>query len=626
MKTIFISYARKDKTKVQVLHDALTTVGGKAWWDDNLPAGVHTESVIRDAIRSAGCVIVAWSKQSVSDDSDWVPDEARLAKDSNKYVPVRIESGFDIPLGFGGRHTLDLSSWSGSPDAPEFTKLRESIERVMGEPLGTGESPDASQAGATTPNSEPLQEARADKKTEAASLDRSELADPLLSERLVALQQYLGPMTQMDKYVDEVFRDIPTAFSGDDEDKWAELVSDISRQVKGLSSTLEEIKRRLLGITHVADEGATNEIQELWRLYRETNDDSQQIFQESIELIGGLRLRGSLIETNVWEIADELIRFWARWTAGSKPFLTIPTPKETFSKTVRRVIHLRFPEWTIWNLPQTAHELGRVLVSEPGDLKDLIQAEADAWMESITATRSVGDNTIKLAKKWQIERLQVLAADAFATYTMGPAYACSAIMLRLDPSVSEDQGPDPAGFKRVHTILDVLQRMDRGSGRRSLYKDVIEHLEDDWKRGLEKASPGTYIDNAEKERLDGFIASILQQFNVNFLPQVRYSGEQGSKGWRDAQEWADQWEADMEDGRTELSLPEIQVTSKLRDALNAAWLCRLYRSNHVEKITEASNELCAAILDEQKKAKGRPIGATRTFDERKRTRTRSVRG
>ena len=77
------------------------------------------------------------------------------------------------------------------------------------------------------------------------------------------------------------------------------------------------------------------------------------------------------------------------------------------------------------------------------------------------------------------------------------------------------------------------------------------------------------------------------------------------------------WEEEIKRGESLLSLPDVLATSKLRDALNAAWLCRLYQPDSVVKIDGAAQELCNAILEKQKRGFGTLRQAPRDYPERR---------
>jgi hypothetical protein len=60
---VFISYAREDKPKAELIAQALGREGLSVWWDRKIPPGKSYSQVIEEALQSAKCIIVLWSKQ-----------------------------------------------------------------------------------------------------------------------------------------------------------------------------------------------------------------------------------------------------------------------------------------------------------------------------------------------------------------------------------------------------------------------------------------------------------------------------------------------------------------------------------------------------------------------------------
>ncbi len=130
---IFISYARTDRPRVAPLADALTAQGYDVWWDALIEGGAGFAATIEAKLEAADAVIVVWSATSVA--SDWVRDEAAHARDRKRIVPVSLD-GTTPPLGFRQYHTVDLSKWRGSAEAPEMASVVAGIAGVgMGSPV-----------------------------------------------------------------------------------------------------------------------------------------------------------------------------------------------------------------------------------------------------------------------------------------------------------------------------------------------------------------------------------------------------------------------------------------------------------------------------------------------------------
>jgi hypothetical protein len=132
MADIFISYATVDRPLARRLADALEARGWSVWWDhSNLHGGQHFDRVIEKAICGARVVIVVWSKTSV--ESGWVRDEATLALEEQKLVPLRIDM-IRLPMRFRNIHTIDLSSWTGETEAEPFERLVKDLGHYLGPP------------------------------------------------------------------------------------------------------------------------------------------------------------------------------------------------------------------------------------------------------------------------------------------------------------------------------------------------------------------------------------------------------------------------------------------------------------------------------------------------------------
>ena len=100
------------------------------WWDRTIPPGRQFDEVIEEALDSARCVVVLWSKASVA--STWVKTEAAEAMRRKILVPVLIED-VKIPLEFRRLQAADLSQWTGGSTHEEVQKFFSSIGRNVGE-------------------------------------------------------------------------------------------------------------------------------------------------------------------------------------------------------------------------------------------------------------------------------------------------------------------------------------------------------------------------------------------------------------------------------------------------------------------------------------------------------------
>jgi hypothetical protein len=124
MSDIFISYARADKDKAELLANAFSSNGWSVWWDREIPPGQSFDETIESALNAARCVVVLWSKHSVS--SRWVKTEAAEGAERGTLVPAMIDHA-PIPLEFKRIEAADLSDWQGELSHREFDQMLKSV-------------------------------------------------------------------------------------------------------------------------------------------------------------------------------------------------------------------------------------------------------------------------------------------------------------------------------------------------------------------------------------------------------------------------------------------------------------------------------------------------------------------
>jgi TIR domain-containing protein len=135
MSDIFVSYASADRERARLIADALASRGWSVWWDRTIPPGKEFDQVIEEALDSAKCVVVLWSKTSTA--STWVKTEAAEAMRRKILVPALIDD-IKIPLEFRRLQAADLSRWQGEHSDPELEKFFASIQANIsgiGEPV-----------------------------------------------------------------------------------------------------------------------------------------------------------------------------------------------------------------------------------------------------------------------------------------------------------------------------------------------------------------------------------------------------------------------------------------------------------------------------------------------------------
>jgi hypothetical protein len=128
---VFISYAREDRGRIEVLARALAEARGwSAWWDRDIPFGKAFDQIVWEAINNTRCVVVAWSSQSIK--SNWVIEEALYGREHGILVPVLLDD-VQPPFGFHRIQAADLQDWDGTAENAVFQKLVADIANVIGQ-------------------------------------------------------------------------------------------------------------------------------------------------------------------------------------------------------------------------------------------------------------------------------------------------------------------------------------------------------------------------------------------------------------------------------------------------------------------------------------------------------------
>jgi hypothetical protein len=105
----------------------------------------------------------------------------------------------------------------------------------------------------------------------------------------------------------------------------------------------------------------------IWAEYeRLAYQDGEPLFGEYVDLLGGLALRNTGIDSGICAMADALIRR-LHYVGGRERLyhsVAVPARRGAPERTMARIIRLGFPEWTVWAVPLAAHEYGHVGVAD----------------------------------------------------------------------------------------------------------------------------------------------------------------------------------------------------------------------------------------------------------------------
>ncbi len=131
MSDIFLSYDSHDIEIAKVLAAALELEGWTVFFDRKIPPGKTWRQFIGAEIDKCLCMVVAWSKHSI--ESDWVYEEADIAKKRNILVPILLDH-VHPPLGFTSIQAANLVGWQGKQDKSEgYNALCQSIKEIVGQ-------------------------------------------------------------------------------------------------------------------------------------------------------------------------------------------------------------------------------------------------------------------------------------------------------------------------------------------------------------------------------------------------------------------------------------------------------------------------------------------------------------
>ena len=126
---VFISYKSERRPAISHLARVIENYGYSVWFDYALMPGGSFSAQIERELRAARAVIVVWcsmSVRSVEGKTNWVVEEADLAKSLGTYLPVWLEP-VDLPLGFRMGDVIDISEWNGDPRSHEIDRLIEQL-------------------------------------------------------------------------------------------------------------------------------------------------------------------------------------------------------------------------------------------------------------------------------------------------------------------------------------------------------------------------------------------------------------------------------------------------------------------------------------------------------------------
>jgi hypothetical protein len=321
------------------------------------------------------------------------------------------------------------------------------------------------------------------------------------------------------------------------------------------------------------------------------------LFSEYVDLLRGVALRSAGFGdddaqlSDLFLIADQLPGLWGRVDGWSWQSLAVPSRQDGSGSSEAMVLRVGFPEWTIWALPFVQHGFGHVFAKKrqfaPPGSTDAINAEA--------------------------------LADALATVATGPAYACAALLLRLDPAEvkrpTEEKGPTEA-TARSATILVTLRRIAAADSDGPV-AILTDRLCSEWREAV--AAAGGDVDAFDSAMAAPLSADLADWARRELLGPA--SGDPAQPLWLRRWGTIATWAGHLQKGQHEkIDLADLAIKRDDRRMalvfmLDAAWLARVgtQASEDSEDSEDAENVIAkgaiAKMLEVVRPQARQPAGA-----------------
>lgn len=281
--------------------------------------------------------------------------------------------------------------------------------------------------------------------------------------------------------------------------------------------------------------------------------DLAGLFEEILALVEGAALRAASFDDGYCHVADAMLDEIVRKTDVPWGAFTVLGSREFYARSTR-VIRVRYPSRSFWELPVVAHELGHFLGPE------LKRTDGAQWVHPFVDMLEEARADQPHYWSW----LHEVFADIFATHVLGPCYGLACAFDRFDPVEARDHSAThPAPNTRMAVIAAVLD----GSGAIEEAAWVRRAMLTAWRSSTGDA--GT-ADGAEglgalpEPFRSWFTAS--SDLLAEFLPTAGYNG------WLRAMLLAQQLTA--ADAPADVSLGHSDG-QRIRNVVNGAWLARL---------------------------------------------------
>jgi len=265
-------------------------------------------------------------------------------------------------------------------------------------------------------------------------------------------------------------------------------------KLSGVDDWRNDLQMRADDLRNHIDQDVTT-----WNQLTKAEADAQdQVFGRSVELLGGIALRDARLNADVCELADELLR---SIRPTELKHYAILGGLSIILMRLERIIRLPFPQWSVWDLPFAVHEFWHVNRKTSSEVRERIMRALPPGLLNDT--------------QWD-----ACLADAFAVYSVGPAFGFAAIALWFLPS-------DPSYDPRVQIIRAMLRAMDQGwgGGASESYLDVANDLEIAWRGAVDQARSGVPPSPASSGPFEAIYAELMKETVDDALKEFVTSNE-----------------------------------------------------------------------------------------------------
>lgn len=347
----------------------------------------------------------------------------------------------------------------------------------------------------------------------------------------------------------------------------------LDRQMENLATKYDEMLTKVYEA--LRNVGSEEDLRAVWAVFEDLLhgqiEPLEPLFNDYVDLLGGLALRSLGIGHETCQRADFLLRqLRTRSTGPSWNSVAVPAHAEALDMTPAQLIRLGFPGWTIWELPLAAHDFGHAVAASIDPIKKTIEAE-----------------------RWQPygERfLTTLFADGYATYSLGPAYACAALLLRLDPAASViGSANEPSDALRAQMTLGMLRAINDDD---TTYNEIIGELDTEWRAAANQQAGAPGSAELSDERVDRWCETVYE-----LLHHEMSNAEYSASRWKMISGWV----LEVGSGR----VPTPNADTEVRDVLNVAWQSRAQNLPLTETIESTALKFWDVVT------KGRPEAGLR---------------